>query len=298
MTRVAVVGLGRMGSAMARALGGSGDVELVLYNRSRDRADALAQELGGRVAGTPAEAAAAADVAITMLADRPAVDAVWSGDDGLVAGAHAGAVLVDMSTVPPETLPAHADRVRAADAGLLDAPVSGSTSLAEAGKLTIMAGGAADDLERARPVLDRLGQKVFHLGDLGHGHAMKLAVNAVIFALNNAVSEALVLAERAGVDPALAYEVLATGAAGAPYLGYKRDAFLDPDGTPVAFSLELAEKDLRLIGELAERLGVPVAQAGANRELIGEAAAGIGPDHDFSAVAVHLRARAREGSIT
>ena len=294
MTTVAVVGLGRMGSAMARALSG-GDLDLVLYNRTRDRADALAAELGARVASSPAEAASAADVAITMLADRPAVEAVWDGADGLLSGARPGSVLVDMSTVPPDTLPAFAERARAAGAGILDAPVSGSVSLAEAGKLTLMAGGDAGDLERARPVLDRLGPTVFHLGELGNGHAMKLAVNAVIFALNNAVSEALVLAERAGIDPGLAYEVLASGAAGAPYLGYKRDAFLDPDGTPVAFSLDLAAKDLRLIGELADRLGVPAAQATANDELVREAADGIGPDRDFSAVAVHLRTRAGEG---
>ena len=298
MTTVAVVGLGRMGSAMARALAssrGGDDHHLVLYNRTRDRAEALAGELGARVAATPAAAAAEADVAITMLADRPAVEAVWDGDDGLVAGAREGSVLVDMSTVPPETLVAYADRARSAGAGLLDAPVSGSVSLAQTGKLTIMAGGEAADLERARATLDRIGQRVFHVGDLGAGHAMKLAVNAVIFALNNAVSEALVMAERAGIDAAVAYEVLASGAAGAPYLGYKREAFLDPDATPVAFSLDLAEKDLRLIGELAERLGVPAAQATANRSLIREAIGGIGPDHDFSAVAVHLRARAGEG---
>lgn len=296
MTTVAVLGMGRMGSAMARALAASdGEIDLVLHNRTPDRAREVASELGARVAATPAEAAADADVAITMLADRPAVEAVWDGPDGLLAGAGDGSVLVDMSTVPPDTLPAYADRARQAGAGILDAPVSGSVALAQGGKLTIMAGGSADDLERARPVLDRLGQKVFHLGALGNGHAMKLAVNAVIFALNNAVSEALVMAERAGIDRSLAYEVLASGAAGAPYLGYKREAFLEPDGTPVAFSLELAEKDLRLIGELAERLGVAAPQAVVNRELIGAAAAGIGPDHDFSAVAVHLRRRAGEG---
>jgi 3-hydroxyisobutyrate dehydrogenase/2-hydroxy-3-oxopropionate reductase len=292
MTTVAVLGMGRMGSAMARALGG--DFDLVLYNRTPERATQLATELGARTAGTPAEAASAVDVAISMLADGPAVASVWEGDDGLLAGARSGSVLVDSSTVAPNTLSVYAARAVAAGVGLLDAPVSGSVSLAEAGKLTIMAGGEAAALERARPVLDRLAQRVFHMGPLGSGHAMKLAVNGVVFALSNAVSEALVLAERAGIGRELAYEVLAVSAAGAPLVGYKRAAFLDPDGAPVAFSLDLAGKDLSLIAAHAEALGVPMPQAAANRELVHDAADAVGSDRDFAAVAVHLRALAGE----
>jgi len=295
MTTVAVLGMGRMGSAMARALGAAGAFDLVLYNRTAERAAKLADELGARVANTPAEAASAADVAISMLADGPAVASAWEGDDGLLAGAHPGSVLVDSSTVPPDTLPRYAARARDAGAGILDAPVSGSVSLAETGKLTIMAGGSADTLERARPVLDRLAQRVFHMGPLGSGHAMKLAVNGVVFALANAVSEALVLAERAGIDRELAYEVLATGAAGAPLVTYKRDAFLDPDNAPVAFSLDLASKDLGLITTFAQALGVPMPQVAANRLLVDDAVDAVGPERDFAAVAVHLRALAEEG---
>ena len=124
-----------------------------------------------------------------------------------------------------------------------------------------MAGGAAADLDRARPVLDALATTVFHLGPLGSGAAMKLAVNTVIFGLNQAVAEALVLAEAAGIDRAAAYDVLAASAAGAPFVGYKRAAFLEPDATPVAFALDLAAKDLRLIADLARDVGVPTAPA-------------------------------------
>lgn len=297
MTTVAVLGMGRMGSAMARALtAAGGQLDLVLHNRTPDRAAQLANELGARTATTPAEAAAEADVAITMLADGPAVASVWEGDAGLLAGASRGAVLVDMSTVPPETLPPYIDRARTAGIELLDAPVSGSVALAESGKLTIMAGGEPTALERARPVLERIGQRIFHMGALGSGHAMKLAVNGVIFALNNAVAEALVLAERAGIAPHTAYEVLATGAAGAPYVGYKRDSFLDPDSAPVGFSLALAAKDLDLITAFADALGVPVPVSEVSRTVIGEAARAVGGDRDFSAVAVHLRAAAEEGA--
>lgn len=294
MPTVSVLGLGRMGSAMARALAVS-DWDLVLWNRNGARAEALAAELGGRVAGSPAEASAVADVAITMLADGAAVASVWDGPDGVLAGARDGSVLVDMSTVPPNTLPAFAERARRAGAAILDAPVSGSVGLAQAGTLTIMVGGESDALERARPVLDRLGQQIFHIGRLGSGHAMKLAVNGVIFSLNNALSEALVLAEHAGIDRERAYDVLAASAAGAPFVGYKRDAFLHPDTAPVAFSLELAAKDLELITDFAGGLGVPIAQGTANRELIGRAAASVGADRDFSAVAIHLRDRSGEG---
>ena len=294
MTTVAVVGTGRMGSAMARAMA-RGGATLVVHNRSRERAEALATEVGARVASTPAEASSAADISITMLADGDAVGLVWGGPDGLVAGARAGSVLVDMSTVPPDTLGPFAVPAGERGAGIVDAPVSGSIALAEAGQLTIMAGGSSEDLERARPTLDLVAKQVTHVGPLGSGAALKLAVNAVIFALNIGISEALVLAERAGVDRALAYEVFATSAAGAPYLDYKRAAFVDPESSPVAFSLDLAAKDLRLITELADRLGVSMPQARSNQELIHDASTRLGADHDFSAVATHLRQLANAG---
>ena len=294
--RVAVVGTGRMGSAMARALA-RGGAEVVLHNRSADRARALAGEIGARVASTPAEAASHADVAITMLADGRAVHDVWGGRDGLLAGGRAGSVLVDMSTAAPDTLAPFAAAAAERGVGLLDAPVSGSVSLAESGQLTIMAGGSAEDIDRARPALDLVAKQVTHVGPLGSGAALKLAVNALIFAMNSGLSEALVLAERAGIDRSLAYEVFANSAAGAPFVGYKRDAFVDPEETPPAFSLDLAAKDLRLIIELADRLGVPMAQAHVNQALIAEASAQLGADRDFSAVAAYLREQTKEAAL-
>jgi 3-hydroxyisobutyrate dehydrogenase-like beta-hydroxyacid dehydrogenase len=161
------------------------------------------------------------------------------------------------------------------------------------GELTIMAGGDAADLERARPVLDRLAKRVFHMGELGSGAAMKLAVNTLIYGLNGAVAEGLVLAERNGIDRALAYDVLAASAAGAPFVLYKRAAFVDPDTTPVAFSLGLAEKDLRLIGELAVTSGTPMPQAEINLQAIRAAERSIGADADFAMLASHLREEGR-----
>src|SRR5919109_4588481 len=293
MTRVALLATGRMGSAMARSLARNG-MELTLYNRTPERARGLAEELDARVAEAPARAAAEAEICLTMLADSAAVDAVWDGPNGLLAGARSGSVLADMSTVPPETLKAYAERAAACGAGILDAPVSGSVPLAESGSLTIMVGGEADALERARPAFDALAKQVLHIGPLGTGAAMKLAVNTLIFGLNQALAEALTLAEQSGIDRAMAYDAFAASAAAAPYVGYKRAAFVEPERTPVAFSLGLAEKDLRLITESAARLGVPMPQAEVDLELVQAAAAGIGAEKDASSVAAHLRTLATE----
>jgi 3-hydroxyisobutyrate dehydrogenase-like beta-hydroxyacid dehydrogenase len=285
---VAVLGTGRMGSAMARSLGRAG-LSLVVWNRTRDRAEALAGALDARVASTPAEAASLADVTLTMLADDAALEHVYRGPDGLLAGVRPGSILVDLSTVTPATIRSLAASTRAAGAALLDAPVSGSTATAESGQLTLMVGGDVADLERARPALDPLAKAIFHLGPVGSGSAMKLAVNTVIFGLNNALSEALALAEAAGIDRTQAYDVLSASAAGAPFVAYKRAAFLDPDGTPTAFSLQLAEKDLRLIAGLAESLGLALPQVAVNLDLIRGAGAGGKGHRDFSFVAEFLR---------
>ena len=287
---VGLVGLGRMGSAMARALANAG-MPLVLANRTWSRCESLADELGCRAEASPAAVAATADVTLTMLADDRAVEDVYGGERGLLAGARRGAVLVDLSTVTPGLLRRFEAPARDAGVGLLDAPVSGSTATAASGTLTLMVGGEAGDLERARPALEPLAASIYHVGALGTGGAMKLAVNTVIFGLNGAVAEGLVLAEAAGIDRALAYEVLATSAVGAPYLGYKRASFLDPAGTPPAFSLALAEKDLTLIAALARELGVPVEQADLNLALVRAASTAGRAELDFSTVAEELRAR-------
>ncbi len=294
MTTVGLLGAGRMGSAMARAIRTAGH-DLVIWNRTAAGAEALASELGGRTAASPAEVAATADVSISMLADGPAVDAVYGGTDGLVAGARPGTVLVDSSTVPPSVLRGHEAAIRSRGAGVLDAPVSGSVALAESGKLTLMVGGEAGDLELARPALEAYGATIFHLGPLGSGTAMKLAVNTVIFGLNEALAEGLVLAERTGIDRERAYDVLAASAVGAPYVGYKRAAFVDPDATPVAFSVDLAAKDLRLIAELAASVGQSVPQAVTNLAVLKAVIAAGDGGRDFSAVASHLRDRRTAG---
>lgn len=289
---VAVLGAGRMGAAMAERLANEG-VAVIVYNRTPERARSLADRIRASVATSPADAAARADAVISMVADDAAVRALFEGPDGVTTGIRPGTVAVDMSTVLPETIRAIAPAVLAAGGGILDAPVSGSVASTLAGELTIMVGGAEEDLERVRPVLETLGRRVFHLGPLGTGAAMKLAVNTLIFGLNGAVAEGLVLAEKSGIDRAVAYDVLAASAAGAPYLGYKRAAFVDPEGTPVAFSLGLAVKDLRLIQNLAAASNVAMPQASRNLEVTLAAEASEGEDADFSMLANHLRKEGR-----
>lgn len=291
MTDAALMGTGRMGSAMARSLARNG-FSLVLYNRSPERAQALADELGATVASTAAEAVAGAPVAISMVSDEAAVEELYRGTDGAIEGVSQGCVLLEMSTVPPHVVRALAPDVRARDGAILDAPVSGSVALAEAGTLTIMAGGEAADLERARPVLEGLSARIFHMGPLGTGATIKLALNSIIFGLNQSLAEALVLAEQAGVERAAAYEVFAASAIAAPYTKYKEAAFVDPEGTPVAFSLGLAAKDLDLILTLARAVGATMPQTESNLASIDAAAGYAGPEADLSAVADRLRALA------
>ncbi|TPQ21492.1 NAD(P)-dependent oxidoreductase [Streptomyces sporangiiformans] len=282
--RVALVGTGRMGAAMARRLRDAG-FEVIAYNRTREKAEAVADT----VAATPREAAAGARTVLVSLADDAAVTETYGGDDGIAAGLRAGSVVLETSTIAPETVSALHTLVDKTGASLLDTPVSGSVSFVEQGRLTVLAGGSAEALEQARPVLDALATRVFHLGDSGSGAAMKLAVNSVVHALNQALSEALVLAERAGVPRESAYEVFAASAAGAPFVSYKKDAYLHPDDTPVAFTLELVAKDLDLILGLAERVGAPMQQAYVNGRLArGAAEAGFG-ERDLSAMAEFLR---------
>src|SRR5690606_8453097 len=233
--------------------------------------------------------AAAAEVVLVSLADDAAVTATYDGPEGLVAGLRPGTVVLEMSTIAPETARQVGRLVGEREAVLLDAPVSGSVPSIRQGQLTVLAGGDAAALDRARPVLDSFAGRVFHLGELGAGATVKLVVNLVVHALNHALSEALVIAERAGVDRAAVYEVFANSAMAAPFVQYKKEAFLHPDQAPVAFALELVAKDLDLIAALARQVGARADLATTVRDTVGEAVeAGLG-DADMSGLASFLR---------
>lgn len=286
--RVAVIGAGRMGGAMVGSLRSAG-YGVTVYNRSRDKADAVAETTGASVAATAAEAAASSTVVLSSLADDAAVIATHTGPDGTVSGLTSESVLVETSTIDPHTLSVLDPAVSATGATLLDGPVSGSVALVQQSKLTFMVGGDAAALEAVRPVLEALSARIFHVGELGAGATIKLAVNAIVHSTNVALAEALVLAEEAGVDRATAYEVFAGSAAASPFLAYKQAAFVDPESAPVAFSLDLVKKDVDLILGLAESVGVPMTQFEGGRAVTEQAIeAGYG-NKDMSAVASYLR---------
>lgn len=273
---------------MARRFADAGYPQVV-WNRDRSKADAVAAETGAHVAESPAAAVSGADIVVSSLADDAACLAVYLESDGVVAGVQPGAVVVDTSTVDPETVHRIGGAVDAAGAGFLDCPVSGSVAVVEAGALTIMAGGAPGLIAQAEPVLASIAKQVIRVGDRGAGAACKLAVNSLVHGLNVALAEALVLAEKAGVDRETAYEVFASGAGGAPFVQYKRDAYLNPDEAPVAFSLDLMSKDLELITGFGERVGAPMDQAASTLAVVIKAIeSGLG-QRDMSAVATYLR---------
>jgi 3-hydroxyisobutyrate dehydrogenase-like beta-hydroxyacid dehydrogenase len=286
--RVALVGAGRMGSAMGARVAGAGH-DLVVFNRTRSRAENLAQRTGAQVADTAREATASAEICMVSLADDAAVTTTYLADDGLIAGVQPGAVVCDTSTIAPATVRGLASLVAQQGASLIDTPVSGSVSVVESGTITVMVGGDQQALDRARPVLNAFAKAIFHLGGIGAGATMKLVVNSLVHSLNVAVSEALVLAEEAGLDRETVYDIFESGAAGAPYVKYKREAFLRPGQVPVAFSLELVAKDQELIHDLAQQTGTRMDQAEASRQLVAEAVqAGMGA-RDISEVAEFLR---------
>jgi 3-hydroxyisobutyrate dehydrogenase-like beta-hydroxyacid dehydrogenase len=286
--RVAVIGIGRMGSAMVGRLALAGQ-KVTVYNRTMARAEAVAAEHGVAVAATAREAAATAEVIVVSLADDAAVRATYLGPDGLVAGLRPGAVVADTSTVDPATLQALAPEVTRAGATLIDTPVSGSVSTVQSGQLLVMAGGDLAALEVARPALEAFANRVIPLGPLGAGATMKLVVNSIVHGLNAALAEALVLAEKAGVERSRAYEVIASSAVAAPFVLYKRAAYEHPDETPVAFALDLVAKDLDLAAGLAARVGAEVPQLTTNRAVVQRAVdAGLGPA-DLSALATLFR---------
>jgi 3-hydroxyisobutyrate dehydrogenase-like beta-hydroxyacid dehydrogenase len=281
---LAVIGAGTMGAAMVGTLRRAGQA-VTVYNRTRSRAEAT----GATVADTARQAVSRAEIVLVSMSDDAAARSVYSGPDGVLAGLAPGCVVAETSTLAPATIRELAPRVAARGATLLDAPVSGSVPLVERGELTFMVGGDSGALGRIAPVLDILGKRTFHLGGTGAGATMKLAVNSALHGLNQALAEALVLAEKAGVDRSAAYEVFASSAVAAPFVLYKRGAYENPGAESPTFTLDLVAKDLALIDDLAREVGAPMGQLAANRMIVAAALdAGLGKE-DLSALAVLFR---------
>jgi 3-hydroxyisobutyrate dehydrogenase-like beta-hydroxyacid dehydrogenase len=255
MTTIGFIGLGAMGSPIAGRLLAAGH-HVYGTNRTPGRAAAL-REAGLDWRDTPREVAEQANVIFTMVADDAALEAVTSGPDGLLAGLGPGQIYVDMSTVSPQASQALARRVRALGADMLDAPVSGSVPAATDGTLAIMAGGSERAFHQVEPVLHQLGRTVTYVGGSGQGLILKLAINTSLAAQTLAFGEGLLLAERGGVDPKLALEVMTGSAIGSPALRARGPLMLDlPD--EAWFDVSLMQKDIRLALDAAGASGVPL----------------------------------------
>src|SRR3954468_14769273 len=222
-----------MGRPMAANLARAG-FAVTVWNRTAERADEFAGEFeNATAAATPAEAAGAADVTITMLPDSPEVEQVLFGENGAAAGMGEGKLAIDMSTIAPTASRAIGERLREGGTGFLDAPVTGSRPKAEDGTLTIMAGGEEADFERARPVLEAMGRLIVHVGPQGHGSIVKLLNNTTAAINALAVAEALVAARKAGVDPDRLREVMSAGSGASAMLELKAGPMIEHDFTPL-----------------------------------------------------------------
>jgi len=244
--RVGVAGLGRMGSAIAARLIEVGH-EVTVWNRSGDKVKALTAA-GAKAAASPAELATQVEAIVTILTNRDAIAAVYEGPAGLLAGTVKGKLIVEMSTVQPETEVALAEKARAKGAAFVECPVGGTVGPAREGKLLGVAGGTAEDFARAKPLLAQMCRRVEHVGPVGAGSSMKLALNLPLMVYYQAMGEAYVLCRHLGLDPKWLMEFL-TDTSGAPNILRVRgakiaDALAGGDAGPPAFDVDSIRKDL------------------------------------------------------
>jgi 3-hydroxyisobutyrate dehydrogenase len=254
---VGFIGLGIMGRGMAHNLLKAGR-DLRVWNRTASRMDALVAA-GARPARDLADLAAQCDIILICVSDTPDVEAVIAGDDppGVLKGVRAGALVIDMSTISPHATRALADRLAERGAHMLDAPVSGGSEGAARGTLSIMVGGEAAQVERARPVLQAMGKTITHVGGHGDGQLVKLVNQILVVGNALAMSEALLFAQAGGLDLRKTLEAVVPGAAGSWMLANRGPQIIERDWQP-GFTIDLQQKDVRLVLHAADQLGVPV----------------------------------------
>lgn len=281
--QIGLIGLGIMGKPMARNLVKAG-YSLVVHNRSRGAVDELTAESDQiTAANSPREVAEQVSIVITMLPDSPDVQAVVFGEDGILEAMNEGDLLVDMSTIAPETAIEVSNALKERGASALDAPVSGGDKGAIAGTLSIMVGGEEADFERAKPLFEAMGKTIVHVGAPGAGQTVK-ACNQVVVAMNYAaVSEALVLGSKAGVDPAKVVEVLNGGLAASRVLEMRGPTMIEHNFTP-GFRVNLHRKDLGIALATGKENGVSMPATALVSQLFDALAATGSGDLDHSAL--------------
>lgn len=279
--KVGFIGLGIMGRPMAENLIGAGH-ELVLYNRTREKAEELAGD-NATVAGSPREVAEQSDIIITMLPDSPQVEEVLAGEGGVLEGLREGALIVDMSTISPAVTKELAEEAGERGASMLDAPVSGGDVGAIEGTLSIMVGGEEADFERAKSLFEAMGKTITHVGESGAGQVVKAANQIVVALTIEAVSEALVLGSKAGVSPAKILDVLGGGLAGNKVMEAKREKMLGHSFDP-GFRIELHHKDLGIALAAGREYGVALPVTAVVDQMLETLKAKGRGDRDHSAL--------------
>ena len=270
MTNVGFIGLGIMGAPMAGNLVTAGH-QVTGFSRTRTSVDRVVA-VGGTAAGSVAEAVRDAQVVITMLPNHPEVEQVAFGDGGILANAPSGALLIDMSTIRPETSVALAEAGAERGIRVLDAPVSGGEAGARQATLSIMVGGDEPDFLAARPILDVLGKTVVHVGRHGAGQVVKAANQLVVAGIYTLVSEAIVLLDGSGVDANAGLDVLAGGLAANRILDLKRESMLAREVEP-GFRIDLHHKDMGIVLDAARRADVALPVSGLVSQLVAAARA-------------------------
>jgi 3-hydroxyisobutyrate dehydrogenase len=286
--RIGFAGLGRMGTHMARNLSRAGH-DMTVWNRSQSKARELAEETGCAVAATPADLTAGSKVVVTMLADDTASELVHRGPDGLFATQGAQTYL-EMGTMSPDHI---TQLTTTAPEGsmVIDAPVSGATQAASDAQLLILAGCREEDAAHLKPIFDAMGKQTICLGRIGAGAIMKLAVNSLIHGINQTLAEAMTLAEAAGIDTGIAFDVIEASAACAPMLRYRRPLYLDEAAHDVTFTVSLARKDMEITAGLAEQLGSAMPQGRVTlQHLIDAEMQGFGT-RDMASILNYMRSK-------
>ncbi|MFN8593211.1 MAG: NAD(P)-dependent oxidoreductase [Thermomicrobiales bacterium] len=281
---VGIAGLGRMGQPIAANIARAGLATMV-WNRTRERAEPLIA-LGAEIAPTPRDLAARCDIVLTSLADPAAVESVYLGDNGLLAGTRPGTVLADLSTVAPDLSRRLASAANERGAAFLDAPVAGSIKAAAEGQIGVMVGGNFAAFERCQPVFEVISKASFYLGQSGNGATMKLVSNAILATMVQALAEGVALGEKAGIAASDIFAVLAASSAAAPVINAKAVTVSERNYAPAAFTLALMQKDLWLVRSLANELAVPMPATAIAHDMVLAANATGKRALDFSAVAL------------
>ncbi len=253
--RIGFIGLGIMGRGMAANLRKAG-FELTVWNRTITRMEELVAQ-GARAGASPADVAARSDIIIICVSDTPDVQAVILGEQGVIHGAQPGALVIDCSTISPQTTREIAAALREKGIFMLDAPVSGGSEGAAKGTLSIMIGGAANQFERALSIFQAMGKTITHVGGHGAGQTVKLVNQVLVVGNCIAMCEALMFAQAGGVDLQKTYNAISQGAAGSWMFTNRAPQIMQRDWRP-GFTIDLQQKDLRLVLEAADELGVPI----------------------------------------